>query len=60
MSAWVLALIPLILFGTMWVTTPDYLPVLVEDPRGQKLIMYGAVSGVIGIAWIRRIIRIEV
>jgi tight adherence protein B len=60
MSAWVLALIPLILFGAMWVTTPDYLPVLVEDPRGQKLIMYGGVSGVIGIAWIRRIIRIEV
>jgi tight adherence protein B len=60
MSAWVLATVPLILFATIWVTTPDYLPVLIEDPRGQKMIMYGAVSGVIGIAWIRRIIRIEV
>ena len=60
MSAWVLALVPLVLFATIWVTTPDYLPVLVEDPRGQKMIIYGFVSGVIGIAWIRKIIRIEV
>jgi tight adherence protein B len=60
MSAWVLALVPLALFATIWVTTPDYLPILVEDPRGQKMVMYGCVSGLIGIAWIRKIIRIEV
>ena len=60
MSAWVLATVPLFLFATIWMTTPDYLPILIEDPRGHKLIIYGAISGVIGIAWIRRIIRIEV
>ena len=60
MSAWVLALVPLVLFATIWITTPDYLPILIEDPRGHNLIIYGAISGVIGIAWIRRIIRIEV
>lgn len=60
MSAWVLAMVPLFLFATIWLTTPDYLPVLVEDPRGHNMIIYGCVSGVIGIAWIRRIIRIEV
>lgn len=60
MSAWVLALVPLSLFATISVTTPDYLPVLVDDPRGQKLIIYGMVSGVLGILWIRRILRIEV
>lgn len=60
MSAWVLATVPLILFATIWVTTPDYLPILVEDPRGHKMIIYGVISGAIGIAWIRRIIRIEV
>ena len=59
MSAWVLATVPLVLFATIWVTTPDYLPILIEDPRGHKLIIYGAISGVIGIAWIRKIIRIE-
>jgi tight adherence protein B len=60
MSAWVLALVPLALFATIWITSPDYLPILVEDPRGQNMVIYGCVSGVIGIAWIRRIIRIEV
>ncbi len=60
MSAWVLATVPLFLFATIWVTTPDYLPILVEDPRGHKMIIYGVISGLIGIAWIRRIIRIEV
>jgi tight adherence protein B len=60
MSAWVLATVPLVLFATISITTPDYLPILVEDPRGHNLIIYGAVSGLLGIAWIRRIIRIEV
>jgi len=60
MSAWVLALVPLFLFATIWITTPDYLPILIEDPRGHNLVIYGCISGIIGIAWIRRIIRIEV
>ncbi len=60
MSAWVLALIPLFLFALIWVTTPDYLPVLIEDPRGKAMIIYGCISGLVGIAWIRHIIHIEV
>jgi Flp pilus assembly protein TadB len=34
--------------------------VLLDDPRGQKMIIYGFFSGVAGIFWIRKIIRIEV
>jgi len=60
MSAWVLAMVPLFLFVALWFVTPDYLPVLLDDPRGQKLIAYGFVSAVVGIFWIRRILRIEV
>lgn len=60
LSAWVLAIVPLFLFAVIWLTTPDYLPILIEDPRGHNMIIYGCVSGVIGIYWIRRIIRIEV
>ena len=60
MSAWVLAMVPLVLFVTLWFTTPEYLPVLLDDPRGQKMIIYGFFSGVAGIFWIRKIIRIEV
>ena len=60
MSAWVLAMVPLVLFAALWITQPGYLPTLFEDPRGQKLLAYAGVSGVVGIFWIRRILRIEV
>ena len=60
MSAWILALVPLILFAVITVTTPDYLPVLIEHPVGKNLILAGVILAVIGIAWVRKIIRIEV
>ncbi len=60
MSAWVLAMVPLVLFVILWVVTPDYLPILIEDERGQKLIAYGFVSAVAGVFWIRKILRIDV
>ena len=60
MSAWILALVPLFLFGVIWVTSPEYLPMLLEEEAGKKMIIYGVVSGLIGIYWVKRIIRIEV
>jgi tight adherence protein B len=60
LSTWVLALVPLVLFGVIWTTTPDYLPTLIEHPVGKRLIVYGLISAAVGIVWIRRIIRIDV
>lgn len=60
MSAWVLALVPLVLFAVLMVTTPDYLPILVDDARGQKMIAGAFIMATIGIFWIRKILRIEV
>jgi len=60
LSAWILALVPLVLFIVISLTTPEYLPTLTKDEFGKKLIIFGAVSGVIGILWIRKIIRIDV
>jgi tight adherence protein B len=60
MSAWVLALVPLVLFGAMSITQPKYLPVLVEDPLGRDLIAAAIVLGTIGVLWIRALLRIEV
>jgi tight adherence protein B len=59
LSAWILALVPFTLFVVIMATTPDYLPVLLESENGIKMITFGAVMGVVGIFWIRRIIRIE-
>jgi len=60
MSAWILALVPLFLFAVIWVTSPEYLPMLLEEEAGKKMIIYGTVSGIIGIFWVGRVIRIEV
>ena len=60
MSAWILALVPLVLFAVIWTTTPDYLPMLLEEEAGQKMVIYGAISAIVGIFWIKKIIRIEV
>lgn len=60
LSAWVLMLVPLVLFVVIWFTTPSYLPTLIHDPRGPTLILIACVLEVIGILWIRRIIRIQV
>jgi len=60
LSAWILALVPLGLFAMISITTPDYLPRLVNDPKGHYLIGGAVVLGGIGIFWIRRILRIDV
>jgi tight adherence protein B len=60
MSAWVLTLVPLVLFAGMMFVNPDYLPLLMKDPMGRKLALFSIVWGGIGIYFIRRIIRIEV
>jgi tight adherence protein B len=60
LSAWILAMVPFVLFALIWFISPTYLPILLQDPMGRKLIGFGFVMGVIGIFWIRRIVRIEV
>jgi tight adherence protein B len=59
LSAWILAMVPFVLFVVISVTTPDYLPVLLEDPTGRKLVAFGFVMGVAGLFWIRKIIRVS-
>jgi tight adherence protein B len=60
LSAWILALVPLVLVVVISLTTPDYLPTLFKDPMGKNLIAGAVVFGILGILWIRRIIRIQV
>jgi len=60
MSAWVLALVPLVLFAAISMTQPNYLPALVHDELGRKLIVGAVVLGLIGTLWIRKLLRIEV
>jgi tight adherence protein B len=60
MSAWILALVPLTLFAALSIEQPTYLPILVEDPLGRKLVALAIFLGFIGVVWIRQMLRIEV
>jgi tight adherence protein B len=60
MSAWILAVIPFVLFAAISITTPNYMPMLLKDPRGPNLIMAAGTLGIVGILWLRRILRIDV
>ncbi len=59
-SAWVLSLVPMALVAILSVASPQYLPVLLTHSIGHKLIYASCVLALLGIVWIRRIIRIEV
>jgi len=59
LSAWILALVPIVLFGVLWLIAPDYLPPLLNHPTGQKLLVGACVMLVLAVFWMRRIIRID-
>ena len=59
-SAWVLVAVPFVLAAAIMLTTPEYMPVLINEPIGQKLIIAAFVTMLLGILWIRKIIRIQV
>ncbi len=60
MSAWILVAIPFVLTIGLIFTAPDYLPMLIKEPKGQNLIAGAFVAMLLGIIWIRKIIRIQV
>lgn len=60
LSAWILVSVPFGLFIMITITTPTYLPVLLKEPLGRELIAWGFGVMLVGILWIRRIIRIDV
>lgn len=60
MSAWILAVVPILLFAVLHITSPGYLPLLLEDERGHNMLIYGVCSATVGILWIRKLLRIEV
>jgi tight adherence protein B len=60
MSGWILVCIPFVLAAAIVLSSPTYLPLLINEPLGRKMIMAAFVAMLLGIFWIRKIIRIEV
>ncbi|MGI9324817.1 MAG: type II secretion system F family protein, partial [Pseudomonadales bacterium] len=60
MSAQILAMVPIMLVGALTLSSPNYLPIMFEDPLGRQLLMFTVFWGGIGVLIIRRLLRIEV
>ncbi|WP_338806134.1 type II secretion system F family protein [Pseudomonas chlororaphis] len=60
MSGWILVAMPFVLAAGIVLSSPTYLPLLINEPLGQKMVLGAFVAMLLGIFWIRKIIRIQV
>ncbi|MCG2585815.1 type II secretion system F family protein [Massilia sp. TS11] len=60
LSAWVLGLLPFIVIVVMTLTNRRYISVLWTDPAGIQILWYGAGMMLVGVLWLRRLVRIKV
>lgn len=60
MSAWVLALMPFILFVMMYFMQPDTMIKFISDPSGQNIIYVGLGLMAAGIFWIRQLLDLDI
>lgn len=59
LSAKVLILLPFVLMLAIQVVSPQYLAPLFHEPLGKKLLVGSGIAILIGVIWIRRIIKID-
>jgi tight adherence protein B len=60
LSAWILGLLPFVMALIISIVNPGFLRVLWTDPAGVKMIGVALVMMVMGVIWMRKIIRIHV
>lgn len=60
LSAWILALIPFVLFAAIGATNPEYALMLIQEPNGRKLLMAALGLLVVGNLWIKKLLAIQV
>ena len=59
LSAWILTLLPFVLTIIISLTTPSYLPRMINDPMGMNLVYIAFTLVICGILWMRKIIRFK-
>ena len=59
-SALVLVFIPIALFAFLFVTNPNFLAPLLTNPIGVVALAVAALLMIVGILWLRRLVKIEV
>lgn len=58
-SAYMLSLLPVLLFLGVRVSTPEYTAALTDTPNGRLLLLYGVVSLTVGVLLLNRFSRVE-
>jgi tight adherence protein B len=58
-TAWVLSLLPPALASVIYVVSPQFIRVLIEDPLGNRLLLGAIVLQVIGSLIISRLVQVE-
>jgi tight adherence protein B len=60
MSAWILSMLPFAVLCLMLVTNAQYVSMLWTDPVGQRMLWCCSIMLVIGVIWLRKIVRIHI
>ncbi|ABZ76833.1 type II secretion system protein [Shewanella halifaxensis HAW-EB4] len=59
LSAWILILLPFVLFAVIYIQTPGYVGELTGTEEGNQLLIWGAIGMFVGGMWISKLIRID-
>ncbi|WP_299804722.1 type II secretion system F family protein [uncultured Shewanella sp.] len=59
LSAWILILLPFVLFAVIYIQTPGYVGELTGTEEGHQLLIWGAIGMFVGGMWISKLIRID-
>jgi tight adherence protein B len=60
LSAVILTAVPFVLFGMIHVSSPNYVGELVKNPTGHIVMAIAGVLLIIGIVWVRKLVRLDV
>ena len=60
LAGWILSLLPFAMAAMFALLDPEFVPMLTKDPMGRELVMWAFGFLVIGIFWLRRIVKIDV
>ena len=60
MSAWILGLLPLSVAAVLMLTNPGYIQILWTDPTGIRMLWAALGMIIIGVIWLRKMIRIHI
>ena len=60
LSAWVLCAVPIFIASVVTIMNPEYMSIMWKDPRGHKLVALGIALQLVGMLFVRKILKIKI